>query len=63
MKCIRCGGRVLIDRVFTSETYLELFCFLCGKRWELSHPQNKGGFALWLWKIEKKYLTQSSTKS
>jgi hypothetical protein len=50
---------VLVDRVFTTETHVELFCFACGKRWSLSHPLNLGAFALWLWKKEKNYMKKS----
>jgi hypothetical protein len=59
MVCKRCNGRVLVDRVFTTETHVELFCFACGKRWSLSHPLNLGAFALWLWKKEKNYMKKS----
>lgn len=63
MNCKGCKGRVLVDRVFTSETHIELFCFSCGKRWVFSHPQNRGSFAQWIWKTEKTYMLKSAMGS
>jgi len=52
MYCKKCRGRVFVDRVFSSETRLELFCSMCGKRWMLKTDKN--GFTEWLYKKEKK---------
>lgn len=62
MWCKRCNGRVLVDRVFTQDTHIELFCLMCGNRWSLNHPLNIGDFAAWLWKMEKTYLKKSRTQ-
>ena len=59
MWCKRCNGRVLVDRVFTEETHIELFCMMCGKRWSFSYPQHRGAFAAWVWKAEKIYMKKS----
>ncbi len=32
--CERCGGKVMIDRAFCTYGHIELFCIICGKRWE-----------------------------
>jgi hypothetical protein len=60
MWCKRCTGKVLVDRVFTSDTHVELFCFNCGKRWVYHHPINKEAFVVWIWKAEKSYMVHSS---
>lgn len=46
MKCIKCGGRVFVDRVFSQKLHIELFCILCGKRWMI-HKENSR-FGKWL---------------
>ena len=63
MWCKKCSGRVLVDRVFSSETHVELYCFTCGKRWIFNHPQNIGSFALWIWKMERQVLKLSAMGS
>jgi hypothetical protein len=50
MYCKTCNGRVLVDRVFSENTHLELFCIMCGKRWMLE--KGKSGVAAWLLKLE-----------
>ncbi len=34
LKCGKCSGRVFLDRVYFNYGHLELFCIICGKRWE-----------------------------
>jgi hypothetical protein len=38
--CERCQGKVMIDRAYCNYGHIELFCIICGKRWEYhrSHP-------------------------
>lgn len=50
MYCHKCQGRVFVDRVFTSDIRMELFCSMCGKRWMLKN--NKNGFTEWLHRKE-----------
>lgn len=40
LHCSKCDGRVFIDRAYSNQGNLELFCIRCGKRWELhkDHP-------------------------
>jgi hypothetical protein len=59
IKCDKCNGRVVSDRVFFSDTHVELYCFSCGKRWIFNHPENRGAFALWIWRTEKEHLKKS----
>jgi hypothetical protein len=46
----KCGGSVFVDRVFTHELRLDLFCLRCGNRWFVK--RNKGAFGAWLSKLE-----------
>lgn len=48
--CERCDGKVMIDRAFCNYGHIELFCIICGKRWEFhrDHP-----IAVAIRKIEK----------
>ena len=32
MKCRKCTGRVLLDRVFTENKNFEVYCIMCGDR-------------------------------
>lgn len=49
------GGNVFVDRVFSNELRVELFCLRCGKRWFIQ--TGKGAFGPWLNQLEK--LNQS----
>ena len=51
MYCKKCEGRVFIDRVFSSDLRIELFCVMCGKRWMVKN--SRSGFAEWLNRGEK----------
>lgn len=50
MYCKKCTGRVMVDRVFSEKTHVELVCMLCGKRWMLDKAKNR--LAAWLLKVE-----------
>lgn len=45
------GGNIFIDRVFSNDLRLELFCLRCGKRWFIS--KTRGAFGPWLSRLEK----------
>ena len=52
--CKKCNGRVFVDRMYSAENHIEVFCIICGKR-KFYHnwgPENKE--AQWLLEIEKK---------
>lgn len=38
--CDRCNGMVMIDRAYCNYGHIELFCIICGNRWEYhrNHP-------------------------
>lgn len=50
MNCMKCGGRVFVDRVYSEKKHVELFCIICGNRWMLDKTKSK--VAAWLWKLE-----------
>ena len=64
MRCKKCSGRVLLDRMYVSSkskenkdrteesNHLELYCLMCGKRWMLH--KEKSSVAKWISKIEKR---------
>lgn len=33
MRCRKCGGFVYHDSMYKSESYVDLSCLMCGKRW------------------------------
>ena len=52
MTCKRCSGRVFVDRVYSQNLRIELFCSMCGKRWMVRRDLNR--FGAWLAKQEEK---------
>jgi hypothetical protein len=50
MKCKRCKGRVFVDRIYSQNLRIEMFCIMCGKRWMIKKETN--GFAQWVAKQE-----------
>jgi hypothetical protein len=65
MYCGRCStkerkSRVFVDRVFTSQLHLEMYCLTCGKRWMFHPPEAGGRLALRVMALEQKFLNGSS---
>ena len=52
MKCKKCKGRVFVDRVYSQNLRVELFCIMCGKRWMIKKETNR--FAQWVAKKEER---------
>jgi hypothetical protein len=50
MNCKKCKGRVFVDRVYSQNLRIELFCILCGKRWMVKRDNR---FGAWLSKREE----------
>lgn len=50
MNCKKCKGRVFVDRVYSQNLRVELFCILCGKRWMVKRDNR---FGAWLAKREE----------
>jgi hypothetical protein len=38
--CNRCGGFVVVDRIYSNFGHIELSCLICGNHWEYhrTHP-------------------------
>lgn len=53
IKCTKCSGRMLVDRVFTSPEHLELFCLACGKREMYPFPEKNCKKSRWIMRMEK----------
>lgn len=51
MSCKKCNGRVFVDRVFSQNIRIELFCIMCGKRWMIK--KDSSDFAKWLARKEE----------
>ena len=49
MNCKKCQGRVFYDNTYSDNTFLELYCIMCGKRKMVS----KTGSVLGKWLSEK----------
>lgn len=58
--CVKCDGRVFLDRVFSEKMHVELFCVECGKRWMLDKLANP--LAEWVLKREELYQMRSMIK-
>ena len=61
MKCLKCNGRVFVDRVFSQKLHVELFCILCGKRWMIN--KDTSALGRWLEQIEKNKLKDLAISS
>ena len=61
MKCVRCQGRVFVDRVFSQKLHVELFCIMCGKRWMINKDTSVLG--KWLEQVEKNKLRSLAISS
>jgi len=46
MYCVKCNGRVFVDRVFSQKLHMELFCIMCGFRVMINKETSK--FGKWL---------------
>jgi hypothetical protein len=61
MKCMKCEGRVFVDRVFSQKLHTELFCILCGRRWMINKETNI--FGRWLEKQDREQARKLSISS
>jgi hypothetical protein len=60
MTCKKCGGRVFVDRQYTSVDHLETFCILCGTR-NFFHPPSQSLEGRWLLEKEKSRVKNTIT--
>lgn len=57
--CNKCKGKMFVDRVYTTNDHLEVFCIICGKR-HMINPQTAGANVKWLVQAEKKFLKMAN---
>jgi hypothetical protein len=50
LHCKKCKGRVFVDRIYSQDIRVELFCIMCGKRWMINRSLNR--FGSWVAKQE-----------
>ena len=60
MKCLKCNGRVFIDRQYTTIGHIEVYCIICGKR-KFFHPPDSTKEGRWV--FAKEVLRAKSTMS
>ena len=51
LKCLKCKGRMFLDRIYSSPMHLESYCMLCGSR-RFFNPPNSSEEGRWLLKKE-----------
>lgn len=44
LSCKKCTGRVFVDRVYSQNLRIELFCIMCGKRWMIKRETRLGAW-------------------
>jgi len=44
LSCKKCTGRVFVDRVYSQNLRVELFCIMCGKRWMVKRDNRFGAW-------------------
>jgi hypothetical protein len=47
LKCLKCNGRMFIDRQYTTIDHIETFCMICGTR-NFYHPPSSSSEGTWL---------------
>ena len=52
MKCLKCNGKILIDRQYSTQEHIEVYCIICGKR-KFYHPPDSSKEGLWFLSQEK----------
>ena len=50
INCKKCKGRVFVERIYSQNLRIELFCILCGKRWMIKRETR---FGAWLARREQ----------
>ena len=58
LHCIKCNGRVFLDRQFSSIDHMETFCIICGNR-KFYHPPTESQEGKWL--LQKERFRAKST--
>ena len=59
--CTKCKSRMFVDRVFLSNSHLELYCLKCGKREIFHNIENFNERGQWIMKAEKARAKRTGT--
>lgn len=60
MKCLKCNGKVLVDRQYSTKEHLEIYCIVCGKR-KFYHPPDSSKEGSWI--LQQEILRAKTTIS
>lgn len=60
MWCKKCGGVAYIDKMYDNESFVDVACIMCGKRWHIKKASSFGRFLLG-WRTKGSSLTKIST--
>lgn len=60
LRCVKCRGRMFIDRTFSSMMHLETYCLSCGFRKFLNPPESSEEGR---WLLKKEQLRAKATIS
>jgi hypothetical protein len=58
MNCSKCGGRMLIDRTYSTDRMFDVYCMSCGKRVFVNRETT--AFGKWLSKREREFSKLSA---
>jgi hypothetical protein len=61
MHCKKCGGHIYADTMYVNETFIDLSCFMCGKRWHITKRSPLGRY-IRKWLIRDSSLMTISTE-
>ncbi len=49
--CKKCNGRMFVDRQYSSEMHMEIYCIRCGSR-TFYHPPSQSRHGQWILNLE-----------
>jgi len=61
MHCKKCAGVVYPDTMYANETFIDLSCMMCGKRWHINKSSALGRYVR-KWHTKGFTLTTTSTE-
>jgi len=60
MWCKKCNGQVFVDSMYQNDSFIDIACIMCGKRWHVEKKSPFGG-VLRNWLTKGSSLTSTST--
>jgi hypothetical protein len=61
MHCKKCSGPVYVDIMYDNETFVDVACFMCGKRWHITKRSVLGRY-IRRWLIKDSSLMNTFTE-